>query len=621
MKAKLICTGMVIVAALLFPACSTGQGESPSTTASVLTLTATPPPTATLPVDPVSVEDVSEILWQLHNVAERNPPAEIAITDPDRYSLTFMDDGVFRFTADCNTGEGGYAVSGDSLALEVGSLTLAECDPDSLSDEYLAWIRQVERFGMREGMLVLDLAAGGGEMQFQYAGIPQPTPTPTPEPPACEAGIDPESVSIDTFDLPVAYQARCMPGTPYDDREPTAPRGIPDHIQVAFEGTGAGEGSPGVPAIYIIPVEAYSALWKAAGDPGVRENVAKLEQIIAGESEPPPSTGVPILPYEQVGGVADLFVQGKFLEIGQGHGLRFVSRFPQGPSPVTRDDPSLFYTFQGMSADGRYLVAFFYPVTTGKLPGSDEVSDAERTEADSNPDAYLEEKTAELNKLAASDWEPDLRILDGAISSLQFEWAEQPGEGEPGPTPLPPAEIIFTDDFDSQRGWYTGESDSASFKYTAGTYQITNKVLFANIWSVRSLTRTDVGQQVELQQVGEFSDGFYGVACRFGDDGRSYYALMIGSIGSFGIGLMEGGKFQLLSVGVDDRGVIERGAGAVNTLRGDCIGETMTLYVNGHKLLEVEDGTIESGEVGLINRTGSRPEQTVRYDNYSVFRP
>jgi hypothetical protein len=59
---------------------------------------------------------------------------------------------------------------------------------------------------------------------------------------------------------------------------------------------------------------------------------------------------------------------------------------------------------------------------------------------------------------------------------------------------------------------------------------------------------------------------------------------------------------------------------ATNRIRGDCVGDKLTLYVNDQKLAEATDNELASGEVGLsVGPNGSRTD--VLFDNFSVSKP
>jgi len=233
------------------------------------------------------------------------------------------------------------------------------------------------------------------------------------------AGIDPTSVTLDTMGLPYSWQANLVPATPYDASQPPGPMGLPEHIQINFGVTDPKDKQFGDPVIYIIPVEAYKQLWESAGSQSVTMVLEKLQTLLAEKPSPILTHGMPVLPYEEIGGVNDLAVQGKYVDWSMGNGARFVGRFVQDPNPVTNQ--RLRYIFQGLSDDGQYLVAFFYPVTTNALPRIEDVSDEEMQRVNSDLEAYMQEKTEMLNALPESDWDPDLALLDSVLASLTYQ--------------------------------------------------------------------------------------------------------------------------------------------------------------------------------------------------------
>jgi hypothetical protein len=60
---------------------------------------------------------------------------------------------------------------------------------------------------------------------------------------------------------------------------------------------------------------------------------------------------------------------------------------------------------------------------------------------------------------------------------------------------------------------------------------------------------------------------------------------------------------------------------ALNHIRADCIGDTLTLYANGVKLAEVKDTRFPKGDVGLIAGTYDAPGTDIRFDDFTVYQP
>jgi hypothetical protein len=60
---------------------------------------------------------------------------------------------------------------------------------------------------------------------------------------------------------------------------------------------------------------------------------------------------------------------------------------------------------------------------------------------------------------------------------------------------------------------------------------------------------------------------------------------------------------------------------AINHLRADCIGETLSLYVNGVLLKSVRDPDYTTGDVGLLAGTFEEPGTEVYFDSFTVLKP
>jgi heat shock protein HslJ len=139
---------------------------------------------------------------------------------------------------------------------------------------------------------------------------------------------------------------------------------------------------------------------------------------------PPPTSGLPALPPEEIAGVNDLAVQiGRAVsdaDSASKSGYRFVGRWAQDANPVTAES-RLWYSYQGFTNDGQYLVSFWYPVTTASLPKQSELSAAEMEKFNADPQAYIEAQAEMLNALPPADWQPDLTQLDMLVGSLRIE--------------------------------------------------------------------------------------------------------------------------------------------------------------------------------------------------------
>ncbi len=139
------------------------------------TVMAEPPATAEPAnvLEPITQEELVGAIWQWVGGRESAsaPPYEVA--DADKYTLTFNEDGSLFVQADCNTSRGTYELSGDQLTITLGATTLMACEPDSLSDQFMAQIQQAAQAGSGFGNLVIVLADEAGEMYFNRTAAPE----------------------------------------------------------------------------------------------------------------------------------------------------------------------------------------------------------------------------------------------------------------------------------------------------------------------------------------------------------------------------------------------------------------------------------------------------------------
>jgi len=278
---------------------------------------------------------------------------------------------------------------------------------------------RVVRLGALAPVLVLLTACGADPTPTTVAERPGLAATQTANNQSC-AGIQLYAVQLDMQGLPYPWQTNCVAATPYTASQPPGPTGLPQHVEINFGNVNPQNVKPGEPIIYIIPVAAYEQLWNDNNNPAVSNTLGQLNTLLKDKPEPIPTSGMPVLPYEQVTGHNDLSVQGKYLTVRSGSGVRFVGRFAQSPVPVSNDNPQLMYIYQGYSTDGTYFVSFFYPVSTSALPQSTAVTEAERQQVDANSTAYMQAEAQQLNALPDSAWNPPLTQLDAVINSLRL---------------------------------------------------------------------------------------------------------------------------------------------------------------------------------------------------------
>lgn len=181
--------------------------------------------------------------------------------------------------------------------------------------------------------------------------------------------------------------------------------------------------------------------------------------------------------------------------------------------------------------------------------------------------------------------------------------------------------LLFKDDFsDTASGWDQVTTDTGETDYVDGAYRIFVDETGTDVWANPGLDFTDVSVQVEATKAGGPDDNDFGVICRSVDVSKFYF-FVISSDGYYGIGKVSDAGQELIGMdSMQPSEVIQQGA-ATNTVRADCVGSSLSLYVNGEKLDEVQDSEFSSGDVGLIAGSFDTPGTDIHFDNFLVEKP
>jgi hypothetical protein len=188
------------------------------------------------------------------------------------------------------------------------------------------------------------------------------------------------------------------------------------------------------------------------------------------------------------------------------------------------------------------------------------------------------------------------------------------------PTPLPSGAVLFQDDFSNPAsGWNRLLVNEGVMDYDGGGYRILVNGLQMNFWATPGRDFRDVRIEVDAGKLAGPDENRIGLVCRF--NGMDYYFFIISSDGYYGLGIFTGGQAALLGQGeMLASPSIHQGL-AVNHLRADCTGSTLTFYVNGFQLTQVQDGRLVSGDIGLLAGTFDASGVDIIFDNFVVFQP
>ena len=183
--------------------------------------------------------------------------------------------------------------------------------------------------------------------------------------------------------------------------------------------------------------------------------------------------------------------------------------------------------------------------------------------------------------------------------------------------------VLFSDDFSSNNSGWTQVLDSTDFKtnYKDGAYQIQVNKARSNAWgNPGALNFTDVRVEVDATKSSGSDDNDFGIICRYQDPTNFYFAV-VSSDGFYGIIKMSDGIYNLIGhEELESSDQIKLGA-ETNHLRFDCVGSTLTLYVNDTQIDQQVDEQFTTGNVGLIAGTYDETGTEILFDNFYVYQP
>ena len=160
--------------------------------------------------------------------------------------------------------------------------------------------------------------------------------------------------------------------------------------------------------------------------------------------------------------------------------------------------------------------------------------------------------------------------------------------------------------------------------YVNGGYRIYVNDTQTDNWSnPGKYFKGDVSVEVDAVKLPGTDDNDFGLICRYSifNGNYNFYYFLINSDGYAGIGRMKNGDRQLISADeMQPAGVIKQGASS-NHIRADCIGNSLTLYVNGMQAASIIDISFSEGDVGLMAGAYEVPGVDILFDNFIVYKP
>jgi hypothetical protein len=184
---------------------------------------------------------------------------------------------------------------------------------------------------------------------------------------------------------------------------------------------------------------------------------------------------------------------------------------------------------------------------------------------------------------------------------------------------------LLQDDFSGEQecGWREYNQGGAVVEIAEGTLNISTSQTGQIWWSNVGRDFTDVIVTVQARQTSGPNNNAYGVLCRYQDE-NNFYIFLISGDGYYAIGKYEGGKDQITYLTENEEYIfsdlINQGV-ATNLIRASCVGNELSLSVNGLPLMTVTDNSLSAGDVGLGVSTLEPGTAVVQFDDLLVLAP
>ena len=229
-------------------------------------------------------------------------------------------------------------------------------------------------------------------------------PTDTPPAPAANVTCNELSFYLDNL---VAFNYAC-------NTVPARLTGIgahPQYTQVTLSTYQIGSNVN--PEIDVFSAQAYLDAFPPDGISGF---TTPLQALIAGGA---PGTNLPYLnPYES----AQFFhAQYRVLTTPSTSGIRYLTQSAQNYAVVNNFD--MFYTYQGITPDGLYVVTAILPAGNALLPNHGDTYPGGETfqQFSDGFNAYIADTTSKLDSANPASFSPELSLLDGLVASIQVK--------------------------------------------------------------------------------------------------------------------------------------------------------------------------------------------------------
>lgn len=154
----------------------------------------------------------------------------------------------------------------------------------------------------------------------------------------------------------------------------------------------------------------------------IADRMDEIEEVIATKNLE--QKELPFLP--MINAVQVIHPKREILNFQNGEGYRFLTVYSQAVNPIANYD--LFYAYQGLTSDGKYLVVAYLPVNAPVLPADSNTIEVPpggvpfidtRNFDPASVGPYKEKVSQVLESLQPGDFTPSLNLLDNLLGSIR----------------------------------------------------------------------------------------------------------------------------------------------------------------------------------------------------------
>lgn len=195
----------------------------------------------------------------------------------------------------------------------------------------------------------------------------------------------------------------------------------------------------------------------------------------------------------------------------------------------------------------------------------------------------------------------------------------------PGPMDCDEGGTLFNDDFSDGRncGWALYNDSGVIAVIEGEELHLRTGQPGQILWTNPGRVFDNAIITVLARQVAGSDDNAYGVICRYQNE-QNFYVFLVSGDGFYAIAKYQSGSDQVIYLTGDGQftfsEVINQGQ-ATNEIRAACVGEELSLTVNGFPLVTVVDSSFPEGDIGVAASTFQPGTADIAFDDIRVIAP